>query len=196
MKKALHKGIFGATGSGKTYYALNTLEESPGRVLFFNPQAEDVDRLMPQADWKDNVRAVIEAKRINYVPQTDLEIARLELRRLAQAMMESPWTHTLICDEAHDFGPQGGSAGPLELVARRGRAKDIVLWAVSVHPADISKTILRQLRTVVLFSLPYSSQYLQAYRIPGDELQELHRKGGEYSFAVWDGLKLTGPHKL
>lgn len=163
-------------------------------VVFFDTQ-DELKGKMPRADMSDDVARVLGAGYIRYVPSSDDDTARQELAVLVDHAFARRGDVVFVCDEAQEYAPQGGAPGPLEQVARRGRSKGVWLWAVSQHPADLSKKVMRQLGKVFLFEMPWSSPYFATYKIPQDELKERLAAGGAYSYCVWDGLDLSGPFK-
>jgi len=191
-----HRAYFGQSGTGKTTLAADHAADAGANVLFFNTQEEDVLPGFTRADRTDLLH-LLAAGRIDYVPAADDRTARMELDVIVREMFKHRERHNvLIVDEAQEYAPEGSRPGPLELVARRGRRHNVELWVVSQHPADLAKKVLRQVSTVYLFEMPYSDQYLRQQNIPVEHLRALHEEGGEYSYAVWDGLNLDGPHRL
>jgi len=192
-----HRAYFGQSGTGKSTLAAYHAAEAGANVLFFNTQ--DEEGILPgfaRAGRGDLVE-LLSAGRVDYVPAAEDDHARMELDVIVREMFRRrDRVNILIVDEAQEFAPEGGAPGPLERVARRGRRHQVELWVVSQHPADLSKSVLRQMSAVYLFELPYSDRYLKMQHIPSGDLHELLRRGGDYSYAVWDGLELDGPHRL
>ena len=98
------------------------------------------------------------------LPETRVAIGGLVIRELLKLIRSSPRDRLLVIEEAHNFAPERGiwdvQAGRENLaytgikrVALEGRKFRLGLVAITQRPANISKFILSQLNTQVIFKL-------------------------------------------
>jgi hypothetical protein len=198
-----HKFFAGTTGSGKTYAALRYMSLWPVKspVLYFNPQQEDAPGMI-RADGSNTMDAILYAlgkgQSVNFVPDARQQVAEKQLSVLVDGVMMRQWKKTLLfcADEAQDFARQGKDS-PLFAIARRGRKWGIEGMFLAQSPADVSKVLVRQARTHLIFYVDaYDLDYFRNYHIPADEVGRLLDSAGGFDrhpYVVWSGRSLSGP---
>lgn len=98
------------------------------------------------------------------ITETRINVAGLLLREVLRIAKEEPADRLIVLEEAHNFAPERGTseiqAGRENLayisarrIAMEGRKLRLGLIAVTQRPANVSKFILSQLNTQVIFKL-------------------------------------------
>lgn len=194
-----HVLAVGRTGTGKTRHLLGYALRGK-RVLYFNTQGEDApwpglavaDRRIALADlWPG-----LALGPVNYVPHDETPVARAELDVLVADAMRREWRPPLVLcvDEADVFAPEGGRPGPLERLAKRGRKQGVFLYAITQHPADLSKQVVRNVRRHVVFRLDYSAAYYRHHRLPAEEIEgALALSPSPHAYVVYEDGEVRGP---
>ena len=194
-----HKLILGASGTGKTYYAVS---QAPEPFLFFNPAGEhpDIGRSFVRFDM-NNERADFhdsDLKRIEYIPHYSKEHSEQELDLIVEELMESRREWTLVIDEAQRVAKPQGKAKAVEEALFRGRKHGLNVWMVSQSPRRLADDAVEQcMGGWILFELPYSKQYLK--RKLGEMSDEFFQKmdgAQEYSFVEWDFREVSEVKRL
>ena len=192
-----HRVILGASGTGKTYYAVH---EVPEPVIFFNPEGErpGVGRSFVRLDRKDDLADLTEFKRVEYVPHYSPEIAKQELNLVVDELMNHHLHWWLVVDEAQHMANPQGKAGALEKALFRGRKHGLTVWMVSQSPRRLADDAVEQAGGGwVLFKLPYSRQYLKRkLGEVADEYFDRVDNAPEYSFVEWDFRQLSPVKQL
>ncbi len=199
---AQHQFVAGRTRSGKTTYAVARAWRWPGPVLFVNTQDEDLGEGWWRADPSSSAVALIQSlkrgQRIDYLPSADDAAAAAEIGALVERVfVRAPWRPPLlfVVDETHVYAPNSGRPSSLLRIARRGLRWGVVgLW-ISQRPADVSKGLVSQCASHVLFPVSFESDYLSRHGLPGDEIRRRLAEAPPYSYLLWDQLELTGPFR-
>lgn len=143
---------------------LETLE------LWKSTYGEDSVRKQPQAVklLQDSLRSKSRVVVYNYrdvdITETRVNVTGLVMRELLKLAKARPADRLIVLEEAHNFAPERGTgevqAGRENLaylsarrIAMEGRKLRLGLIAVTQRPANISKFILSQLNTQVIFKL-------------------------------------------
>ena len=201
-----HYLVTGITQGGKTYFSKEFMYQWPGPVVFINTQSQE-NKLEMQVDPyyetpRQILKALKEGGKIEVLPgNTDKETMQI-IDALVDVVFLQEWTKKpllFVTDEAQDFAREGKDS-QLHKVARRGLGLGITGLFICQAPADVSKVIVKQCRKQVIFILDqYEKEgYFKRYNLPGEEIVQKLRQGGEYSFVIYDKLtgELTGPYKL
>jgi DNA helicase HerA-like ATPase len=181
-------GIFGRSGSGKSWHFKDRLGEFP-RIVVFDPQ----DEYGRRAGWTratdiDQVKAQIIARprdfQIGYVPTSGDEPGRLETLaalfiQLAQPYLEGK-TNRFIYLAIEELNMCFTSRASLArfpsvvgLVAR-GRRRGVGVIGLSQRPYEVSPTFRANLSEIVMFSLPDADDAKAAAQgLAGVDWQEL-----------------------
>ncbi|WP_457601245.1 helicase HerA domain-containing protein [Hydrogenivirga sp.] len=131
---------------------------------------EESVRLQPEVfkALKDSLRSEERVVIYNYrdvdITETRVNVAGLVMREILKAAKSEPSDRLIVLEEAHNFAPERGTsevqAGRENLayisarrIAMEGRKLRLGLIAVTQRPANISKFILSQLNTQVIFKL-------------------------------------------
>ncbi len=131
---------------------------------------EESVKLQPEvfSQLKDSLRADERVVIYNYrdvdITETRVNIAGLVMREILKEAKSEPRDRLIVLEEAHNFAPERGTsevqAGRENLayisarrIAMEGRKLRLGLIAITQRPANISKFILSQLNTQVIFKL-------------------------------------------
>lgn len=210
------------TRSGKSYYAAQQGRRHAGPLLVIDPQ-DSPCWPWPRANGANRAADIIDQARhggVVYVPDWRDKLGRAEVTYLLAEVMEYAKANgggagpagrqwLVICDEAHAYAAEGGPAGGLHLIARRGLRWGVRGLFVSQRPADVAKAVASQAPRHVIFEPgPFGGPYLERYGIPADEVRRLLDAGrqkyagraaggaGPWPFVVWEAGRLAGPLHL
>lgn len=202
-KSKKHVFIAGVTQTGKTHCGVEYGRGWPGPVLFFNPQDFQGVAGYVNADGRTEAAAIVNGLKrgvkVNYVPGRKRQEAAAELNALVDLVFSYvPWSPPLlfIIDETH-FYSKDAREGQIGDICRVGLRFGVVGCFISQSPADTSKVLLRQSDYHLVFRVDlYDLKYFKERAYPVEKIQEIHKKGGQYSFAVYNFGAVTGPFKV
>jgi hypothetical protein len=224
-----HVGVFGPTGRGKSVLLaglstqLASTERGPYSVAVVDPKGDLASMLKPVADRVVEVEGSeeipapagprgscrgtpltggLEVFDISQAPEKEKSVVA---ERLLEAIVDHALSGTLpgrvvvVVDEAWRIG---GSEKLLRLIAREGRSRGLHLIYASQHPNDMSRDILANTRTIIVFGGSERS-YLEAVLgigVPSSAVDELPRLGrGEAVIKVGSGrlefVRVLGFHE-
>lgn len=144
-----HRLMMGTSGSGKSSRIRELMRtEKPRHLIAWDPD-EDYEirhRYRSVAAFIRALKSAIASGRPFQIALTvPPTVERFEQYcRAAWAVADCRRTLTVLCEELADVSPSAGKATPAfgELV-RKGRKYGVEVWAVTQSPAEISKTIYR-----------------------------------------------------
>lgn len=199
----VHELCIGMTRSGKSHHAQVVAQRHPGPVLFFNPQAQELEigewtRVTPNDSLKALISLLRRGRaRVSFEPHWNSEIARKQLRGIVDKIMRLKWDPPLlvVVDEGDQVAPEGKNGTPAHQIVQRGAKQGIWGEIVTQHPAVLSKTIMRQCFRKVIFITEDSAAYFKRYGWPGERIEQILSEAPQYSFLVWEARQLTGPHR-
>ncbi|MCE7642028.1 helicase HerA domain-containing protein [Vibrio fluvialis] len=145
-----HEAVFGASGSGKSYY-VKQIVKGWKRALIWDPDDEYGEA--PGVQLARSPSQVLElmkrkAVRIRYVPAT---IDRKLLEKCFDfiSLAAFIWGNCLyVGEEIADVTTPSKAAGGWGVVLRRGRKRGVKVVGVSQRPAECDKTLFTQARHI------------------------------------------------
>lgn len=145
-----HEAVFGASGSGKSYY-VKQIVKGWKRALIWDPDDEYGE--VPGVQLARSPSQVLElmkrkAVRIRYVPAT---IDRKLLEKCFDfiSLAAFIWGNCLyVGEEIADVTTPSKAAGGWGVVLRRGRKRGVKVVGVSQRPAECDKTLFTQARHI------------------------------------------------
>ncbi|WIE05922.1 helicase HerA domain-containing protein [Vibrio fluvialis] len=145
-----HEAVFGASGSGKSYY-VKQIVKGWKRALIWDPDDEYGE--VPSVQLARSPSQVLElmkrkAVRIRYVPAT---IDRKLLEKCFDfiSLAAFIWGNCLyVGEEIADVTTPSKAAGGWGTVLRRGRKRGVKVVGVSQRPAECDKTLFTQARHI------------------------------------------------
>lgn len=196
--RRFHLGVFGASGTGKTTYAIKFIAHAPASCRFiFDPDGEfsELMHLAPaRTVWE--LDAAIRSGWVCYDPHAmfegRLEEALLFFARLAlQASERIPGRKFWVVDELGHYVT--GHTVPLEVksVLQTGRHRGLDAVLCAQQPNELHNTILTQLSEVCCFQLlgdeESSLKFLLKFGFDPEEIRRLppfhwicrNNRGGE-----------------
>lgn len=176
--KIRHDGLFGITGSGKTWYGKEAFRLAPAMAIFLNTDEDsELDEFSPITVTKDNVLKILRKKWkkkehklvLNLKEGEEREIL-LEIKRLLWATAkannfreEDKWMY-LFVDEWDLYSQKQDSSPQIRGLATRSRKRGITLVVMSQRPALVEHTVLSQLRIKTYFRLDtFESRYYKTF---------------------------------
>ncbi|ELE8117811.1 DUF87 domain-containing protein [Vibrio fluvialis] len=145
-----HEAVFGASGSGKSYY-VKQIVKGWKRALIWDPDDEYGE--VPGVQLARSPSQVLElmkrkAVRIRYVPAT-IERKLLEKCFDFISLAAFIWGNCLyVGEEIADVTTPSKAAGGWGTVLRRGRKRGVKVVGVSQRPAECDKTLFTQARYI------------------------------------------------
>ncbi|MGT3831241.1 helicase HerA domain-containing protein [Vibrio cholerae] len=154
-----HEGIFGASGSGKSYYIKNTIIPVHDRVLVWDIDGEygDVKGMQVATTPSEVIELMRLPKvKIRYTPRT-IDQKLLEKCFQFISLAAFVWGDCCyIAEELADVTTPSKAAGAWGIVLRRGRKRAVKCVGVSQRPAECDKTLFTQ------------AQYIRTGRLDGE----------------------------
>ena len=201
MIKNDHICIFGATSSGKTYFAANMFQNMNNYNIFVNTQYEPViiQSGAIVVNSVDELCTALEEKHNNivYNPEYDDPVQQREevakiidvLFGLGKIINSSGdrliWCHLYI-DEVHLFSSKKSPYARIDRIATQGKRHGVVGVFISQRPALVSQTLITQSDLQVIFRCnSYEIPYFERYGYPISDYQDWLNK--DYHFIVDDG---------
>lgn len=198
-----HTFICGASQQGKTTFAVKRLSKLKKPILFFNPQQVRLGQGWVRADSRSDfsqIQAALRSgKKINYIPSRKNSRAARELAVIVENLFESGWTKAdnmiLVVDECHLAKYHDAGDEAMETVATRGLFYGIHCVFIVQRPAYAHKAAYTQSDLHVMFRTNMEKSYFTAKGIPYKDYVALVHAGGDYSYTVFDGLRMLGPFR-
>jgi DNA helicase HerA-like ATPase len=197
----LHSCVIGVTGSGKTYGVVHSLKRTKEPVLFFNTKHDDQVPKNFLIMSQDNSyiqlkRALVRGRKINYLPSRDERQRERELVNIIRFLFDaSGFPVYLVVDEVHLYSRRSAYYKLME-VATTGRSYGIKAIWMSQRPANIDNNLMTQAERFIIFQCSLEHQYLKRYGFPVEQMEQLLKQGGKYSYLEFDLLHLAGPFKV
>lgn len=207
---APHVSIVGATGSGKTTFAMHLFENIPvGKALFIHQDPNDTMDAEVRIDYEHgdswDVAMLQKFDSIDIVMPMDEDAAREELARIQSDLFtiarniphDKPRFYVFV-DEVHEYADlHADDENPVVRMAKRGRRFNTRLYMISQSPADVSKKAMKQASYHVIFAIgTFSKTYFDTYRIPFEDVRKMVGSPEDHNFVVWDDFELHGPMSL
>lgn len=198
-----HCLIIGATGSGKTFFMANIANRFLSRVIFVNPQLEEVITKVcdvSTGSTDEVIEAITEgAKAVEFIPAEDVDAAidelaelRTDIFAIAQELRkenrieDGAFWLDFILDEAQLYAWKG-SRNDVDNFATRGRHWGVRCWFLTQRPQNLSSTIINNVQYQVIFRTgSYESVYFKTYKIPIERYASWLRR--DYHYILWDGI--------
>ena len=198
-----HTFVCGATQQGKTTFVVKRLSKLKKPVLFFNPQQVRLGpgwiRADSRSSWEQIDSALKAGDKINYIPNRKNARAACELAVIIESLFEAGWSNSrnmlLGVDECHlaRYHDKGDEA--VETVATRGLYYGIHCVFIAQRPAYAHKAAYTQSDLHVMFRTNMEKAYFSGKGIPYESYNKMVAEGGQYSYAVFNGLEMLGPFK-
>ena len=193
-----HTGIVGMTRSGKTVLGNYLFEKTGG--LFID--IEDKNEVQGAVTLTKNTRpdqfdrALIEHKKVRYVPDPDPDKAIREATWISKRLLTLNLDLHVWVDELQNYG--GARVNAFDLLAVRGLKHGIHLNWLTQRPAKASKTIASQTNTLIFFDMSgFEKKYFKEYELPYDEIKEKLEGQPPYHFVIFTrGVGVSEPRKL
>lgn len=197
-----HTFVTGATQQGKTHFMRRRVEQLKKTILFFNPQDEKMAGMI-KAGASDDLGVIMAAlkrgRKVNFIPSLDNSRAAVELAILIDGLFRSGWTKDhnmlLVVDECHLAKAHKEGERAVELVATRGLRFGVHAIFATQRPAYAHKAAFTQSDLHVIFRTQMEREYFAAKGIPNAEYERIIKDGGQYAYAVFNGLEMKGPFK-
>ena len=198
-----HTTVLGITRHGKTYATMKTLEQCKEGVFFFNQQEEKTPSNFIYADssvhFEDIYNAIRNKKKINYVPNTNLEIASRELELIVNRIYEKGHLDCrFVVDEVHLLNMGDRQKRGLKAcirVATTGLKRGLKGVWITQRGALLDNTLLNQATKHVLFALGNQDlAYLKSNSFPSEEIGSLANE--KYKFVIYDNREVKGAFKI
>lgn len=146
-----HEAVFGASGSGKSYYVKQIVKKW-GRALIWDPDNEygeipNIQTARTPAEVMSFINSASNVK-VRYVPMT---IDRKLLEKCFDfiSLAAFIWGNCLyVGEEIADVTTPSKAAGGWGVVLRRGRKRGVKVIGVSQRPAECDKTLFTQARYI------------------------------------------------
>jgi len=181
-----HTSILGETQTGKTLLANHLFSITGG--LFID--IEDVGDIKAQATLTRRnspaqfVRTLRKYKYVKYVPSEREAKSLLEVKWVWRALKKLNKNIFVYVDEIQNWG--GSRKNAFDVYAIRGLKYGIHLVAISQRPQNISKTILTQSPTVVIFDISgMEKKYFEDKGLPYEDIKNNLMNEPKYSFVVY-----------
>lgn len=194
-----HVTVLGLTQHGKTYATMETLKSLKEGVLFFNVQQEITPNNFIKASntntWSQIKGLLKEGKKVNYIPDTDLESASKELGALINELYNSGQLKCRIAiDECHLFSSltkdKSGIKACIRL-ATTGLRFGYQTIFLSQRPAKVDNTLYSQSTKHVLFALgKVDESYLKNHGFPVEEIVS-KTENDYYNFVVFNQKEVS-----
>jgi DNA helicase HerA-like ATPase len=191
-----HCTVIGKTGSGKTYATRKSLEKVKGGVLFFNTMLGDMPGFVQagkENTWEQIGAILAKGGKVNYMPGLDRELRNKELSHLVKKLYESGKNVIFAVDEVHLYDRTATNS--LVEIATTGRHFGIKGVFISQRPANVDNTLMTQSEQFVIFKLNMEQGYFDRYKMPGEEIMERIKAGGQYAYVTYDWESLKGAYK-
>lgn len=197
-----HTFVMGASQQGKTHFMRKRVTAVKRPVLFFNPQEEELPgfvKASPENDLKVIMDTLKKGHKVNFVPSLDNKRAAVELAILVDSLFRSGWTKErnmiLVIDECHLAEEHKEGLRVLKLVSTRGIRYGIHAVFGTQRAANVDLNTFTMSDLLVLFRTNRELQYLRGKGIDVNTYDKMIKDGGQYSYAVNNGLEMMGPFK-
>jgi len=181
-----HTSILGETQSGKTILA-NHLFSITGGLFIDIEDVGDIkaDITLTRRNSTDMfIKALKTRKYVKYVPSENIEVSLKEVKWIWRALKKLNKNIFVYVDEIQNWG--GSRKNAFDVFAVRGLKYGIHLVAISQRPQNISKTILTQSPTVIIFDISgMEKKYFEDKELPYEDIKNNLMKQPKYSFVVY-----------
>jgi len=160
-----HTIIIGDTQSGKTELGNCLFQETGGLYIDIEDKGQvDVDISISAKNSVAQIKkALTEKRRVAYIPTTDKKLMKKEVEALWHILKSLNKNIYVYVDEAQHWGSSRTNA--FDDYAIRGLKHGIHLVPMTQRPANISKTIASQCKTMVCFDISgYEKKYFKEYK--------------------------------
>ncbi len=162
-----HLVVLGATGSGKTYWCLETLIPLWNRVIVVDTEEYDYNNLPAVSVGKAVALAGSKDKafRVRVVFAGDKSPEdEIKLTNLCQGLLTKGHDCLIVFDEATDFSDAQSIPFALRSLVRKARKRKITVGLCTQRPAMISKDAYTQSVHRIVFFLPdYDRRAVKPY---------------------------------
>ena len=186
LKPDMHMGIFGGTGSGKSYTA-SVIHSEVDQAIYFNyPEKEADDYTIEGLEADGNTphkltrKAMRDGKKIKYKPHWKPDIADQELRSIYNQVAKKVTGDVyLFVDEAHLFD-EG-----LLYALRDGRGHNVHIVPITQRPKDMDTTAISQINEFLIYRLaPQQKPWFSQMNMPFQDIKD--HTSQDYHFVYWD----------
>lgn len=193
-----HSGIVGETQSGKTLLS-NVLFQKTGGLYIDIVDLGDVkaERTLTRNSSREVFDKVITRfNHVRYVPSSDEVKRSKEAKWICKRLKKYNKNIYLYVDEIQNWGTS--RKNDFDVIAIEGLKHGIHLVWITQRPANVSKTIASQSKSIVFFNISgFEKTYFDNYQIPYDTIVNKFVKQPEYSFVVYTrGEGVSEPYKL
>lgn len=190
--------IIGDTQSGKTELGNVLFQDTGGFYIDIEDKGQvDADITLSAKNKPATIKkALTEKRRIYYIPTSKKKMRNREISALWHILKSVNLNIYVYVDEAQHFGTSRYNA--FDEYAIRGLKHGIHLVSMTQRPANISKTIASQAKTMVCFDISgYEKKYFKDYQLPYDEIVNKLKDKPEYYFVQYvRKVGVSSPYKL
>jgi hypothetical protein len=185
-----HKGIFGASGAGKTYYAFEVIKKMNIPTIYYNFKNQDMEvietykTLSAFNTIKEIEYSLKKYGVVNYLASRKSGNRKKELEMLCSYALDHKNINriALVIDEAPMLIPEGIREHPILEVARIGRTFGIVLIVIGQRMAGMSNEVISQCEEIYIHKLQQQDySYLKNKGYMGDMIKDMLEKAPKYS---------------
>lgn len=184
----MHMGIWGKSGSGKSYMA-SELHRVASRSIYFNVPKKpgddyavkgyDADRNTEQSELK---KAMRQKMKVRYSPHWKDDVASKELRAVYEAVKNASGHKYLFVDEAHRFSGDGSS---LQYAIRDGRGFNVHVLPMSQFPKDVPTSTHGNIDDHMIFKLKKQQKpWFRTMGLPFEAIRQYTKQN--YHFVIYN----------
>ena len=190
--------IIGDTQSGKTELGNQLFQETGGLYIDIEDKGQiDVDiTISGKNDVAVIKKALREHRRVAFIPTTNKKMRDKEVDALWFILKGLNQNIYVYVDEAQHWG--SSRVNSFDVYAIRGLKHGIHLVTMTQRPANISKTIASQAKTMVCFDISgYEKKYFKDYKLPYEEIVAKLADKPDYYFVQYiRKVGVSAPYRL
>ncbi len=190
--------IIGDTQSGKTELGNQLFQDTGGLYIDIEDKGQiDVDiTISGKNHVKVIKKALIERRRVAFIPTTSKKLRDKEVEALWHILKGINKNIYVYVDEAQHWG--SSRTNSFDEYAIRGLKHGIHLVTMTQRPANISKTIASQAKTMVCFDISgYEKKYFKEYKLPYEEIVAKLADKPDYYFVQYiRKVGVSKPYRL
>ncbi len=194
-----HKGIFGISGSGKTYHSFKIIKDLNVPTIYYNFKNQDMEVITSYKTLssKNTIKEIEYCLQkygfVNYLASRKGSNRKKELEMLCSYALDHKSTNrlALVIDEAPMLIHEGIKEHPILEVARIGRTFGVILIVIGQRMAGLSNEVISQCEEIYIHKLQQQDYaYLRGKGYMGEVIKEMLDKAPQYSHVELRGSEM------